>query len=133
MRLIIFSQPSVFIRGHLHAQLEHGWWHRAITKKVQHHGHFIGLGSAGDEMGFMCGREALWFFLQFRRVLLIGSSAIFAAVWFIGDWCHNQIHPQIFRCCKIPISGVCAGEASVPCDKFFFLWLVVFFEGFSVI
>ena len=31
MRLIIFSQPSVFIRGHLHAQLEHGWWHRAIT------------------------------------------------------------------------------------------------------
>ena len=32
MRLIIFSQPSVFIRGHLHAQLEHGWvrgrtWH----------------------------------------------------------------------------------------------------------
>ena len=31
MRLIIFSQPSAFIRGHLHAQLEHGWWHRAIT------------------------------------------------------------------------------------------------------
>ena len=31
MRLIIFSQPSIFIRGHLHAQLEHGWWHRAIT------------------------------------------------------------------------------------------------------
>ena len=31
MRLIIFSQPGVFIRGHLHAQLEHGWWHRAIT------------------------------------------------------------------------------------------------------
>ena len=31
MRLIIFSQPSVLIRGHLHAQLEHGWWHRAIT------------------------------------------------------------------------------------------------------
>ena len=31
VRLIIFSQPSVFIRGHLHAQLEHGWWHRAIT------------------------------------------------------------------------------------------------------
>ena len=31
MRLIIFSQPSVFIQGHLHAQLEHGWWHRAIT------------------------------------------------------------------------------------------------------
>jgi len=26
MRLIINSQPSVFIRGHLHAQLEHGWW-----------------------------------------------------------------------------------------------------------
>ena len=31
MRLIIFPQPSVFIRGHLHAQLEHGWWHRTIT------------------------------------------------------------------------------------------------------
>ena len=31
MRLTIFSQPSVFIRGYLHAQLEHGWWHRAIT------------------------------------------------------------------------------------------------------
>ena len=31
MRLIIFSQPSIFIRGHLHAQLEHGWWHRAIA------------------------------------------------------------------------------------------------------
>ena len=31
MRLIIFSQPSVFIRGHLHAQLEHGWWHSAIA------------------------------------------------------------------------------------------------------
>ena len=35
MRLIIFSQPSVFIRGHLHAQLEHGWWHRAIA--ILHH------------------------------------------------------------------------------------------------
>ena len=31
MRLIIFSQPSISIRGHLHAQLEHGLWHRAIT------------------------------------------------------------------------------------------------------
>ena len=31
MRLIIFSQPSIFIHGHLHAQLEHGWWHRTIT------------------------------------------------------------------------------------------------------
>ena len=26
-----FSQPSVFIRVHLHAQLENGWWHRANT------------------------------------------------------------------------------------------------------
>ena len=31
MRLVIFPQPSAFIRGHLHAQLEQGMWRRAIA------------------------------------------------------------------------------------------------------